>query len=145
MCITLLVPVSNIRLQALWPLTWMLSWGVWTLIEIWTSLPHYFFINILLLSLTSYLCDSKPTSHTHIIYSTAKQVEMWMEPVDYLRILEGGNFMNFVAMVLVPSEEKLSLVKTNEFRLKVDIIHVHVHNCCWISLCLSHHSILLSP
>ena len=41
-----------------------------------------------------------------------------MEDVDYLRILEGGNFINFVAMV-VHKADKLSVLKTINFRLKV--------------------------
>ena len=45
-------------------------------------------------------------------------VEMWIEVNDYLRILEGGNFINFVAMV-VQSADKLSVVKTKNYRLKV--------------------------
>lgn len=43
---------------------------------------------------------------------------MQVNPSDYLRILEGGNFINFVAMALVPAE-KLSVVRSSELRLKV--------------------------
>ncbi len=47
---------------------------------------------------------------------------MWVEDSDYLRILEGGNFINFVAMV-VHKADKLSVVKTNNFRLKVSGVY----------------------
>ena len=50
--------------------------------------------------------------------TTGKIFEMKVVVPDYLRILEGGNFINFVAMALVP-EEKLSVVQTYDFRLTV--------------------------
>ena len=43
---------------------------------------------------------------------------MWIQAVDYLRILEGGNFVHFVAMARVPGDN-VSLVTTSEFRFKV--------------------------
>lgn len=45
---------------------------------------------------------------------------MWVEDLDYLRVLEGGNFINFVVMVLNKAD-KLSVVKTSNFRLKVTL------------------------
>ncbi len=47
-------------------------------------------------------------------------MELWVEDVDYLRILEDGNFIDFVVMVLHKTD-KLSVVKTNILRLKVSI------------------------
>ena len=47
---------------------------------------------------------------------------MPVDAVDYLRILEGGNFIHFVAMALFDDsdyEEKLSVVETETLRLKV--------------------------
>ena len=41
-------------------------------------------------------------------------------PADYLRILEGGYFINFVAMAFIPAD-KLSVVRTREFRLRVSV------------------------
>ena len=49
---------------------------------------------------------------------------MWIQAVDYLRILEGGNFVHFVAMARVPGDN-VSLVTTSEFRFKV---------CCNLSI-----------
>ena len=43
---------------------------------------------------------------------------MWVQAVDYLRILEGGNFVHFVAMARVPGDN-VSLITTSEFRFKV--------------------------
>ena len=45
---------------------------------------------------------------------------MWVQPVDYLRILEGGYFLHFVAMAVVPAD-MISLVTTSGFRFKVII------------------------
>ena len=45
---------------------------------------------------------------------------MWVQPVDYLRILEGGYFLHFVAMAMVPAD-MISLVTTSGFRFKVII------------------------
>jgi hypothetical protein len=47
----------------------------------------------------------------------ARDVEMTVTPVDYLRLLEGGNFIHFVAMVIADNET--SAVDTLNLRLKV--------------------------
>ena len=50
---------------------------------------------------------------------------MWVQPVDYLRILEGGYFLHFVAMAIVPAD-MVSLVQGNRllsFRM-ADVEHV---------------------
>lgn len=47
----------------------------------------------------------------------ATNVEMTVTPVDYLRLLEGGNFIHFVAMVIADNET--SAVDTLNLRLKV--------------------------
>lgn len=43
---------------------------------------------------------------------------MFVTDRDYLRILHGGNFINFVCMVL-DKDNKKSMVRTENFRLKV--------------------------
>ena len=45
--------------------------------------------------------------------------------LDYLRILESGNFINFVAMALCP-DEKLSVMQIDDVRLKVCVMCVFV-------------------
>ena len=58
-----------------------------------------------------------------------------MEDVDYLRILEGGNFINFVAMV-IHKADKLSVVKTNNFRLKAsESTYTYMYMYEWV-LCV---------
>lgn len=48
-------------------------------------------------------------------------MEVWVEDVDYLRILEEGNFINFVVMV-IRKPDQLSVVKTSDLRLKVSYV-----------------------
>ena len=69
-----------------------------------------------------------------IIYSVAmaaaflpaeRKEELLVDAVDYLRILEAGNFMTFVAMV-VHTADKISVVKQQNIRLKVCTTYVHV-------------------
>ena len=48
----------------------------------------------------------------------ATNIELEIEDVDYLRILEGGNFIHFVA-IAYNAADKLSVVKTANYRLRV--------------------------
>ena len=50
--------------------------------------------------------------------SLAKNIDLDIDDVDYLRILEGGNFIHFVAIVY-DAADKLSVVKTANYRLRV--------------------------
>jgi hypothetical protein len=52
----------------------------------------------------------------------ARDVEMTVTPVDYLRLLEGGNFIHFVAMVIADNET--SAVDTLNLRLKTPDITI---------------------
>ena len=47
----------------------------------------------------------------------------------YLRILQGGNYISFTAMALVPME-KLSVVETHNVRLKVRVYIRVDRGCC---------------
>ena len=51
--------------------------------------------------------------------SAAKEVRVVVYATDYLRILEGGNFMHFVA--LVKADNDVCLVDTFTFRLRVSV------------------------
>jgi len=44
-----------------------------------------------------------------------------VKDVDYLRILQGGNFMTFTCLAM-DEEDKKSVVGTDNFRLKVAIL-----------------------
>ena len=48
----------------------------------------------------------------------AKNIDLDIDDVDYVRILEGGNFIHFVAIVY-DATDKLSVVKTANYRLRV--------------------------
>ena len=59
-----------------------------------------------------------------LFIDVGKTLELWVQEVDYLRILEGGNLINFVAMA-VDKGDKLSVVKTDTLRLKVSkMLHI---------------------
>ena len=58
------------------------------------------------------------TSLSLSLWYVAKNIDLEIEDVDYLRILEGGNFIHFVAIVY-DTAEKLSVVKTANYRLRV--------------------------
>ena len=49
--------------------------------------------------------------------TAATDVKITVTPLDYLRLLEGGNFIHFVAMVI--ADNKTSAVDTLNLRLKV--------------------------
>ena len=59
------------------------------------------------------------TARPHVNASSyaATNVDMRVRPVDYLRLLEGGNFIHFVATVI--ADDDTSGVGTFNFRLKV--------------------------
>lgn len=48
----------------------------------------------------------------------AENLRLDVDDVDYLRILEGGNFIHFVA-IAYSGKDKLSVVKTANYRLRV--------------------------
>ncbi len=61
-------------------------------------------------------------------------IEVWIEDIDYMRILEEGNFINFVVMVL-HKPEKLSVVKTSGLRLKASSLDfTYQFNCTYMTL-----------
>lgn len=64
---------------------------------------------------------------------------MFVTDRDYLRILHGGNFINFVCMVL-DKDNKKSMVRTENFRLKVRrscMLKAVYQNVLWIYPSLS--------
>ena len=67
--------------------------------------------------------ESKSSCHLSlplllISSSKGKQYDLVVRDWDYLRILQGGNFINFTCMA-TDREYKTSSVKTDNFRLKV--------------------------
>ena len=73
-----------------------------------------------------------------LFIDVGKTLELWVQEVDYLRILEGGNLINFVAMA-VDKGDKLSVVKTDTLRLKVSkMLHIETELNFSIFLFLLH-------
>lgn len=56
------------------------------------------------------------------VHTLGKSYDMNVSDSDYLRILQGGNFIKFVCMAL-DEQNKKSVVTTEDFRLKVNIQH----------------------